>query len=74
MSVIHEAATVNRQTDAIASDGVRHAPTLVEKGPPTQARRVTPARVARIVEKMMVDSLGQLIYTRLVKGQTGPAK
>jgi hypothetical protein len=23
----------------------------------------------RVVEKMMVDSLGQLIYSRLVKGQ-----
>jgi cell division protein FtsI/penicillin-binding protein 2 len=40
--------------DTIASGGVRHKPTLLERGPRGAAIRVTTRRVARIVEKLMI--------------------
>ena len=40
--------------DTIASGGVRHPPTLLERAVPTRGIRVTSRRVARIVEKLMI--------------------
>ncbi|MEA2249474.1 MAG: penicillin-binding protein [Solirubrobacteraceae bacterium] len=41
--------------DTIASGGVRHRPTLLERGPRAAGVRVTTRRVARLVERMMID-------------------
>jgi hypothetical protein len=40
--------------DTIASNGVRHRPTLLEHGPRAPTVRVTTRRVARIVEQLMI--------------------
>jgi peptidoglycan glycosyltransferase len=40
--------------DTIASNGVRHRPTLLEHGGVTRGIRVTTRRIARIVEKLMI--------------------
>src|SRR4051794_6048103 len=41
--------------DTIASHGVRHRPTLLERGGVTRGIRVTSRRIARTVEKLMIE-------------------
>jgi penicillin-binding protein A len=66
--------------DTIASGGVRHAPTLLERGPRPAALRVTTRRVARIVEKLMIGVVDHGTGTAAslapvqVAGKTGTAE
>jgi peptidoglycan glycosyltransferase len=66
--------------DTIASGGVRHPPTLIERAPRAAGVRVTTRRVARIVEKMMVAVVAHGTGTAAslapvpVAGKTGTAE
>jgi penicillin-binding protein A len=64
-----------------AARGVRHEPTLLEDGPPGAAHRVTSRRVARTVEKMMIEVVrsgtgtsASLAPGVTVAGKTGTAE
>jgi hypothetical protein len=66
--------------DTIASHGVRHRPTLLERGAPSASIRVTSRRTARIVEKLMVGVVAHGTGTAaslapvVVAGKTGTAE
>jgi penicillin-binding protein A len=67
--------------DTIASGGVRHPPTLLERGPRPAPVRVTTRRVARTVEKLMIavvrygtGTAASLAPTAVVAGKTGTAE
>ena len=66
--------------DVIASGGVRHRPTLIERARPVVAERVASRRVARIVERLMVGVVdhGTGVAASLgpgrVAGKTGTAE
>jgi cell division protein FtsI/penicillin-binding protein 2 len=66
--------------DTIASNGVRHRPTLLEHGGVTRGIRVTSRRIARIVEKLMIEVVQHGTGTAaslapvVVAGKTGTAE
>jgi penicillin-binding protein A len=66
--------------DTIASGGVRHRPTLLERGAKSPPQRVTTRRVARIVEKLMIGVVAYGTGTAAslapvtVAGKTGTAE
>jgi hypothetical protein len=66
--------------DTIASNGVRHRPTLLEHGGVTRGIRVTRRRIARTVEKLMIDVVrfgtgtAAALPGVVVAGKTGTAE
>jgi cell division protein FtsI/penicillin-binding protein 2 len=66
--------------DTIASNGVRHQPTLLEGGPPPPSTKVTTPRIARIVERLMIGVVAHgtgtaaAIPSVKVAGKTGTAE
>ena len=64
----------------IANDGVQREPTLIEDAPAAEPKRVTSARVARIVERMMIEVVRSGTGTAAslapvaVAGKTGTAE